>query len=71
MKKDECGAQYYALNVQWNPKKHSQEIKCLSIQENMIRVMIMTNQLPTNYYMTYKAANITYEPECNKWHVHQ
>ena len=33
--------------------------------------MLMTNQLPINWYMVHKAKNIQYEPWCEQWKCEQ
>ena len=43
----------------------------LESNENIIRLMIMTAQIPTNWYMVHKACNITYEPWCESWQCEQ
>ena len=55
MKKETYGAHYYNLNISWNPKKYSDEMQYMDGNENIIRLMLLTNQIPTNWFMVHEA----------------
>ena len=69
--KDKYRAHYYHLNVPWNPKKHGDEMQYLEGKDNILRLMLITNQIPTNWYMVHKTCNITYDTWCESWQCKQ
>ncbi len=57
--------------IPWDPKQFAAVIPFLTKMENVIRLMLMTAQLPTNSYMVHKAHNLEFEPWCEYHECHQ
>ena len=62
---------YWDWRIPWAPKRYSEMISFLTPFENDIRILLLTMQLPFNYYMVHKAMNTNYDdlccyPNCNE-----